>query len=437
VKRIAVLLLSLVALTSAAALAVACDDETPGTSASPAASSAAQGAVFAETGAPEAPAKGVADATQQTPASRSLEAPIWDFGFDLLARQAARTDGNVLVSPASLHAVLCMTLNGAQGETAAEMRRALAIEGVDPQTVNQGWADLIAAAGADEGAEVRIADSLWLRDGVHFKPAFLTADRDYFAADARALPSDLATSVKEINTWVERRTGGRIENLFQQLDPATVAVLVNTVYVKAGWIGQSFDRKDTGPAPFTLSGSEQVEVPTMHATFAGPAATTTAFNAVELQACGEVGVWIVVPRGEQTPEAVLTSLRAAGPTALWKASRNTNVDLALPRFHVEYGAASLPSDLQTMGMRRAFVAGQADFGGMADGPLWVGDVVQKTVLDVNEEGVEAAAGSGLVAKGGWPQGHIEIRADRPFLVVLTALRRTQAPLFLAVVRDPR
>ncbi len=148
---------------------------------------AAAAAVYLVTrpGAPEAraqPALGRAEA--ESVAANDLVGPLDAFGLSLLRRQAERSrEGNVVVSPFSLHAVLSMVLNGAGGEKALEMRRALDLADLAGD-VNQGWAHLITLAQAGKEHEVRVADSLWLRDEVAFRQPFLDTNRDYFAVES-------------------------------------------------------------------------------------------------------------------------------------------------------------------------------------------------------------------------------------------------------------
>ena len=79
-----------------------------------------------------------------------------------------------------------MTLNGARGTTATEMQHALGLDGIDLQHADQAWADLIAYLDQKKDAQIRVANSLWLKQGYPFLPAFLATDRDYFAAERHA-----------------------------------------------------------------------------------------------------------------------------------------------------------------------------------------------------------------------------------------------------------
>jgi serine protease inhibitor len=389
-------------------------------------------AVYADAPAPAKPTRASAERYAKSP----LIDPLWSFGLDLLARQAAKTGDNVVVSPVSLSAVLSMTLNGARGETAAQMRTALRLESLQPRLADQSWADLITSSNATQRAQVRISDSLWLRDGVAYMPSFLAANRDYFAADARNLPSDLGKAPSEINTWVAQRTGGRIKDLVATVPPETALVLVNTVYAKVGW--DLFDKARTKPEPFTLADGTDVQVSTMHGQTTAEVAMTAEYDAVPVQTSGELTFWVVVPKGSQTPESVAALLRDRGAGALTKDPTYAAVDIALPRFHIEYESQELNADLSAMGMPDAFSRDTADFSGMADlHPLYIDSVLQKAMIDVNEKGVEAAAGSAVIMGGSaFPAKRLTVRADRPFLVVLAG-SYTAAPLFMALVRDPR
>lgn len=386
------------------------------------------------------PAKGHADA--QSTAAKALARPLDRFGLALLQRQATTSPtGNVFVSPVSLHAVLSMALNGASGQTAEEMRQVLGLGSLQLADLNQGWADLIWLSQSGAKHEVSIADSLWLRDGFPFRPSFLDTSRDYFAAEMRALSAEPAKAAADINAWVEEHTAGRIKDIVSadSFDPQTILALFNTVHIKVKW--SYFDKKDTRPAPFTLASGEQVDLPMMIASdLHAPVTQTATYDAVALKTDGPVTVWVIVPKGSEGAESLLEGLDARQLEALYTKATKASGSLELPRFTTDYTAEQLKENLAAMGMPRAFSPDEAEFPGIADvapARIFISKAVQKTFLDLNEEGVEAAGGSGLIMDlTGAPISQFQIRADHPFLLVLTE-NATRAPLFMGLIRDPR
>lgn len=388
------------------------------------------------------PVRGRADGG--TPEARAVARGLSTFGFDLLSRQAEATAGNVTLSPASIASVLSMIRNGAQDKTEAELATALGVDGLDPILVNQGWADLITAAQTGKKTSVAIWNSLWLYDGLPFEPAFLAVNREYYAADCLPLNKDFATAVEEINRWASERTSGKLPKLFQVLEPLTRLVVVNTINLKVGW--ELFDEKDTKLEPFHTAAGADVDVDMMHGSVRsdGDGDEKTAvvgredFTAVRLRTDGPVDVWVVVPTGENTPEDVVRTLADGGGVSdLYAEAQGWWVEVALPRFEIiyQYPDDRLKADLQAMGITRLFDEDTAQLGGIANvPPLYVSRIAHTARIKVDEHGVEAQAASGAqVGCTGMP---VEIKADRPFLVVL-AEAESQAPLFLTIVRDPR
>jgi serpin B len=76
---------------------------------------------------------------------------------------------------------------------------------------------------------------------------------------------------------------------------------------------------------------------------------------------------------------------------------------------------------------------------MTDNPegLYIGAVIHKAFVDVNEEGTEAAAATAVVMRGKCaPEPSPVFRADHPFLFLIRD-RRTGSILFIGRVMDPR
>jgi len=394
---------------------------------------------------PRASAELVSPLRGRTAASadaRLLAAPLDRFGLELLGREGRTEAGNIVISPLSVHDVLSMILNGARGRTAAEMRSTLGLGSLPPSAVNQAWADLIASAQAGRRPAVQIANSLWLKSGVPFSPAFLDTNRNYFAAAPRALPGDPAAAADAVNGWTKQRTAGLIRQI---VDPSyfndqTILALVNTVHLKTAW-AVPFAAAQTTPAPFTLADGSAVQVPTMSGPLGTLVARRASYDAVALPTKGPVTVWVIVPKGAQTPETLVAAFEKSGLAGVYEAAKQTSIMLALPRFKTSFAAPDLKPELAAMGMPLAFSPEQAELQGIVasgtPGRVYIQRVVHKAVLDVNENGIEAAAATaGIVGATSVPYAPLTIRADRPFLMVVS-LKGSAAPLFLALIRDPR
>jgi serpin B len=377
-----------------------------------------------------------------------LAGPLDRFGIALLAREAsAQASGNVVVSPLSVDAALSLVLNGAKGRTADEMRRTLGLEGMSTTAADQAWADLLAEVQAGAKPSVQVADSLWLRDGVAFAPAFLAAARQSFAAATEPLPTDPNAAVGAINGWVSRRTAGLIDDIVDPGDfsggAPVILTVVNALHAKAAWTSP-FQAGETGPRPFTLADGTTVQVPTMSGELSAPVAQTAAYDAVALATKGSLTAWVIVPRAGQTPASLLQGLAASGFAPVYDGAQRQSVILDLPKLHTSFGTTDLTPALEAMGMVTAFSPSDADLTGIVTpdalaqiGNLSIAWVMHKAVLDVNENGVEAAAATAVgVVGSAAPVAEETISADHPFLLALTDTR-TRAPLFLALIRDPR
>ncbi|MDP6439518.1 MAG: serpin family protein, partial [Candidatus Brocadiia bacterium] len=240
-----------------------------------------------------------------------------------------------------------------------------------------------------------------------------------------------------INAWVEEETKEKIKDLIPKgvLNEMTRLVLTNAIYFKGDWASQ-FDKKLTADAPFTLADGKKVQVAMMHRKgdyryldareprgILLPAHRYTemgAFQALELPYVkDELSMLVLLPSTADGLPALEKSLTAERLDALLSAMREREVQVYLPRFKLTY-KVGLSETLKSMGMTDAFSLPPADFSGM-DGAkdLFISAVLHKAFVDVNEEGTEAAAATGIVV--GITSVRlmpIVFRADHPFLFLI-------------------
>ncbi len=236
---------------------------------------------------------------------------------------------------------------------------------------------------------------------------------------------------KTINDWVSRSTRGKIDRIVDGIPGNVVAYLINALYFKGDWTHQ-FDRRQTREAPFyRLDGTHKI-VPMMSQRREFPVLHAAGFQAVNLPyGNGRFSMVLVLPNEGSSLQAFYQNLTTARWAEWMSAFQTRDVMVALPRFSIEW-EKSLKEVLEAMGMEIAFDGGRADFSAMSPRKPWIGDVVQKTILEVNEEGTVAAAVTKVVMVESAPP---ELRFDRPFFLAIQD-NATGTLLFVGQITDP-
>ncbi len=366
------------------------------------------------------------------------------FGLRLLNElDANRETPNLFFSPLSAGIALSMVLNGAGGETHTEIARTLGYTNLNQQTLNaenEGLIQLLRSP--DPEATVDLANGLWVQNGLNLRLEFVRTLQSHFNAVAQTVEfgADPEGSATQINGWVKEQTRGMIDRLFQpnDFDERTRAVLVNTLYFKGKW-QSPFNKEATQDEDFTLEDGDTKSVPMMRQFGKFPYLKGQGFQAVGLAyGKGELMFYLFVPDTVQG----LSDLRQRLTHENWKRwmerFRMTDGDVAMPRFKIDTKFL-LNAPLAKMGMPSAFDEGRANFERMAHTPgnrLFLQKVVQRAVVQVDEEGTEAAAATGVqVGITSAPVNTFTVRADRPFLFAIVH-QPTGTVLFMGIVREP-
>ncbi len=382
-----------------------------------------------------APAQATAAAVGQAVAAEQV------FALDL-AREVGTTGGNVVVSPSSLDTALAMLLQGAGGQTAAQIVDALHGQGPGASDLGLGWGAALRQlqqVATTDGQTLSEADELWADKSLSVRQGFLQTLAADFAtgmaeADFARAPAGAASAV---NRWVAQHTDGHITQLFDAHDLAQAElVMADAVYLHATW-DQPFDSRNTAPAPWHPAPGRTEQVPTMEQPNSGYAVSVTpSLTAAELPYQGShLAALALMPPGGQlaTFEQQLTPAALAGVIA---GLQDRLVDLRIPKFHFR-STLDLEPTLQALGVRDAFTAA-ANFRAVSATPLFVSKVKQVADIAVDEKGTTAAAATGVVGGATAPAPGprpLAVTLDHPFLLLLRDTA-TGAVLFTVQVADP-
>lgn len=365
------------------------------------------------------------------------------FAMDLYGRLASGNQKNVFFSPTSVQTALAMTWAGARGATAEQMAKTLHLQN-DPGGAEQLGAFLRSLNGnGDQRAyELNVANALWGMKGYPFLPAYLqTVEKEYGGHLAEL---DFATAPdaarQTINDWVAGQTHDKIKDLMPagSVTPATRLVLTNAIYFKGKW-DLPFPKSQTHDAEFTAGDGQKVKVPLMYQQAHLRYAEDDAVQMLELPyGHGELAMRIFLPKAADGLPAFERGLTEKRLTDLAAQATSPEVRVSLPRFKLETGY-ELQEDLPAMGMRLAFTPGQADFSGMSSAERFYIDlVVHKAFVQVDEEGTEAAAATGVGMRATAmqrPSPPKIFRADHPFLFAIVH-RASGAMLFMGRLENP-
>lgn len=366
------------------------------------------------------------------------------FAFELYQQQTKQEEGNLVFSPTSVQIALAMASAGAGGETLKQMQQVLGLSSGDPADAHRAEGKLLAALlqptpPGRAPSILRISNNLWLSDQFSVNLDYARRLADVYRSTTTPLNlSDPAGAAKTINDAIARQTNDKIKNLIApaNITPLTRLILTNAVYFKADWASK-FNADATRDQPFHLSATRKVDVKLMHDSQITQYFENDQLKAVELPyVYRTMSMWVVMPKAVDGLSGVEKKI---ADLPKWIAgAKKRDVHVGLPKFKFE-SIASLPKALSAMGMNLAFEPANADFTGIstAEG-LFIGDVLHQAMINVNENGTEAAAATAVMmgATAMPPQAEpADFLADRPFVLVLRH-NQTGAILFMGRVADP-
>jgi serine protease inhibitor len=370
--------------------------------------------------------------------SSSPQSTSTDFSLKLFGEQAKGKTKNVVVSPFSAYVALSMVLNGAAGKTREEIAGVLGVSADAVDGVNARIAKAMKSLSGTGTVQLDIANAVYSDKSTPFRKDFIEACERNYGAEAQSIDFSGPSVLKLINAWCNEKTHGKIAEILNNLTGDEKMVLLNAIYFKGSW-QEKFPASSTKDDIFvTLDGSKSPVKMMRHMrdTMYYKGAD---FSSVALPyAGGKQRMYIFLP----DPGVKLAAFEGEFTKKNWSrwmgSYTNAHAFLSLPKFKIEY-STELGSTLKTMGMADAFEQ-RADFSKMVSPPAkaWISRVLQKTYMDVNEEGTEAAAATAvfmgeksMIVR----EEFIPFRVDRPFVLALVD-QPTNEILFLGAIVKP-
>ncbi len=389
-------------------------------------------------------------AENASPAAANMKRLVDDntsFALDFY-RQLRPSEGNLFFSPYSISTALALVYGGARGETEKQMAKTLHFSLIQN--------DLHPAFGALQsqlnemqrrgGFKLLVANSLWPQQDYRVLDTYLSLAKERYATVITPLDYQHAAEAarQQINLWVQDKTEQKIKDLLQPgiLTESTRLVLINAIYFNGRWLYE-FDPRQTLPSPFLVPSQKTILVPTMAQMVTAPYGESDTLQILSLPYVrGGLSMHILLPKNKTDGLPALEEGLSVDTLTSWTGRlRPRRVYVMLPKFTMTRQFL-LNEVFQNMGMSDVFRFPVADLSGLTGTrDLFLGAVIHKAFVEVDEKGTEAAAATAATVTTGSamsmepPEPAVVFRADHPFLFLIQD-NATSSILFLGRLTDP-
>lgn len=323
---------------------------------------------------------------------------------------------NIMFSPTSLNFALGMIAEGAKGDTKEVLEKYL---GTDDFAEYAKWyMKKIKYYNSDEEnygykSKLKIADAVWTDNNLTLQDEFKKSIRDDFSGEIENLDfADKEKTCKIINDWCDKNTEGLISEI---ITPDTISKdtglrLTNSLYFESGWSGDPWTDSEEKEQ---FGEKDETEYMTSEGNRYFENDKATAFGKDYANGLSFIGI-LPKDEGDFTVEDLdIDSLLESEP-------EYDEVVCKMPKLNFET-SARLDDMLSDLGLENIF-SDEADFSGIADQNTKVDSILQKTKLELDENGTKAAAVTAVIMEcmsAMAPEPVIkEVELTRPFAFLI-------------------
>lgn len=357
------------------------------------------------------------------------------FSIDLF-KSSIKQGKNTLISPASVYLALGMTANGANKDTLSEFEALLGKGDYKINRLNQYYHSLAKKLTQYDQGKFNIANSIWYANdrGITVLKDFLQINADYYGANAYMADFSSKETVNDINNWVKHNTNNLIDKIVDGIDLYTVMYIINTLYFDAQW-QEIYKKSSIKSGKFKLPDGSQTDVEFMYSDEGIYLEDENAKGFVKPYKGNKFSFVALLPDEDISADQYAASLTGEKFLSLLDGRHAAAVNACIPKFKAEY-EASLVEPLKQMGLISCFDERNADFSKMVkENNVYVGDILHKTFIQVDEKGTKAGAVTKVEMKATSALEEITIILDRPFIYAIVD-NETSLPIFIGILNNP-
>ena len=348
---------------------------------------------------------------------------------------------NLILSGCSVFSVLCMLYLGSKNNTSRLMqqRLSLPLDNNSGECDLEGFKDLVRVLVSDDDFILEQASSIYCHEAYGLQENFEAKVRQIFGATPQTLDFRSDSARELINRDISSVTRNKISELFPpgSLSLSAKIVLANALYFKGDW-DQKFNPLCTAKARFEVSPGRTVEVNMMYKALKVKHSGLSELNceAVELPYKNKrLSMIFFLPDNPFGFQHMETKLMSGFDVSSLELRSETRIDLFVPKFKIRTNH-DVTGALKGLGLGDLFIQGSSDFGKLTQSSCTsVSGMRQEACIEVNEEGSEAAAATGVIMTDGISSDRPEFRLDRPFVFMIKD-NLTKLILFQGRVMNP-
>jgi len=369
----------------------------------------------------------------------SVKKSLESFTGDVFNKIINSNNKNIVISPISIFSSLGMIGKGARTNTFHEIKRTMWLNNVNKV--------LKFTRETFKNPQVKFAQRVFVDDSVIIKSVYSHVLEEYGFPDVQHLDfqGDPKRSQELVNQWVSNKTRGQIEDLIDegQIDSLTRFVLANAIYLQASWESK-FSDPFLGDYYFSPNEPTKIKLiqNNMKCLMISPGDdinTMTSSHIITLPFENEdLMLTIVMPEiandfseleNDSFYKNLFATLDQMHPRNINFRATLKDCRVKIPVFNINFDYKELKNDLQSLGVRSAFEASDADFSGMIDDSVHISNIAHKATFSLDKNGIEATAATAFVISGRMYIRRLNVVVDRPFIFLVRHVK-TGAVFFM-------
>ena len=377
--------------------------------------------------------------TSKSETSKSTKIVVSQTKFSLaLFKEIIRENpqNNTFISPFSTAIALSMLYNGSEGVTRKELSYLLAVSNLSVAEVNEANKLLVKELeNSDSKTKLSIANSLWRKKDLSIKKSFLKTNRRYYDATIKKLDFTKPNSANIINDWVADKTEDKITKIVDRISPDKALFLINAIYFKGEWQNK-FNPETTKTENFYLASGNLKQHPLMSSFGEYKYYENQNFQLINLPyGSGRLGMNIFLPQKTSNLTKLFELLDSESLNDWLGEMKLKEGTIKFPRFKQEY-EVDLNDILKQLGASSMFNPSKANFTALTDDSIAVDEIKHKAVIEVNEEGTEAAAVTSIGLTTTSVNVPFNMIVNRPFFYTIQD-NETGAIIFMGTIQNPQ